>query len=243
MHLSQFNSNTNDLRLTLSEDNNTLSYSIGYQTHFLTVKKKYKEGIKKGGTIQISDIEKLVAFLKKCDDIVTLKQISNGKTLYVISDNMKMNLPITDCVSSQLVPNFEKLIGKAKKNMWQSFGNDKYTVHGKADLQDIVKLSSLKKLMSSDADFIVTANAESKELAVTMGKAHDVKIFCTAKLEDTEGPKYSVKSSFGTWLLPCLAYTNDSLTSKIHFGEASGLVIEQSGNDEERLLIIIDQQE
>ena len=233
----------NDLKVNLTESPSTIQYAIGAQTHYLSVKKDCPNGaVKKTGHLIISDLENVCTFLKKCDGDVTFKQITNGKTLYLVSENIKMNLPVTDCKSSQLIPKFERLVSEAEENAWRTFGSDEYTVHGKAELEDVLKLTSLKRLVSKDADFTITANAESKALSVTMGKTPDVKVFCTAKLEDTEGPEQSVRSNFGAWLLPCLSLTNSSLNTEIHFGDESGLVLEQNDDRESRLLIIVDQQ-
>jgi len=44
-------------------------------------------------------------------------------------------------------------------------------------------------------------------------------------------------------LLPCLGLVDGGTTCRFHFGDASGLVIEQTETNLKRLLIIIDQQE
>ena len=80
-HISQFSQNINDLRIDLSADNQMMSYSIGYQTHYLRVKRTLTSGIDKAGLLIISDLAKLVTFVKKCKGQVKLKQISSGKTL------------------------------------------------------------------------------------------------------------------------------------------------------------------
>ena len=241
-HIGQFPQNINDLRLDVSEDTQTMTYAIGYQTHYLKVKRTLSTGIEKSGSIVISDLAKLVTFVKKCKGQVTLKQIANGKTLYVSSGNLKMNLPITDCKSTQMLPNFEKLVTKAESVDWNAFGVDKYEVHGIADLKDFKSLSSMKNLIANNSDFKVTANAEAGEVSVAVGKEHDVKIFATTELTDSRGPAHSVYSNFGPWLMPCLGLVSPS-SATLHFGQATGLVVEQEKANEERLLIIIDQQE
>tara|TARA_R110002074_G_scaffold317297_1_gene487768 strand:- start:208 stop:972 length:765 start_codon:yes stop_codon:yes gene_type:complete len=241
-HISQFSQNINDLRIDLSADNQMMSYSIGYQTHYLRVKRTLTSGIDKAGLLIISDLAKLVTFVKKCKGQVKLKQISSGKTLYISSGNLKMNLPVTDCKSSQMTPNFEKLILNAESNEWTKFGMDNFNVHGNADLKDFKNISSLKGLIANNADFKVTANADAGEISVAVGKDHDVRIFASTSLHDSQGPSHSVYSNFGPWLMPCLGLVSPS-TANVHFGQACGLVIEQDKGNEERLLIIIDQQE
>jgi len=241
-HLGQFDG-INDLKIHVSEPS-TLSYSVGYQTHYFTVKEEYSDKVvTKGGEIVISDLEKTCAFMKKCKGGVTLKQMSNGKTLYVTNNSLKMQIPVTDCKSTQLVPIYEGLVKKAEKNMWQSFGNDTYTVHGNAELADMLTLSSLKKLIGTGSDFYISANAESGEISITAGKEHNVKLYATTKLNDAEGPAYTVRSNYGSWLLTCLAYIEAGTQSKVHFGAATGFVVEQTGEKKKRLLVIIDQEE
>lgn len=242
-HLGQFNGSMNDLKISVLDSPVCIGYSAGYQTHFIKVYQAYPEAKAKAGNLTISNLDKVCAFLKKCSGNVTLKQIDKGQTLYVTSGSLKMNLPLTDMKSTQLVPTYEKLVKKAKDANWEKFGMDVYTLHGRTEMADILKLATLKTLVSSDSDFSVSANADSKEISVAAGKAHDVKIFATSALSDANGPKTTVKSSFGPWLLPCLGLIDASMTSRVHFGEASGLVIEQSGTNVKRLLIIIDQQE
>lgn len=241
-HIGQFPQNINDLRLDLSEDAQSMTYAVGYQTHYLRVKKTFSSGIEKAGSIVISDLAKLVTFVKKCKGQVKLKQISNGKTLYVSSGNLKMNLPITDCKSTQMLPNFDKLVTKAEDVDWNTFGVDKYEVHGIANLKDFKSLSSMKNLIANNSDFKVTANAEAGEISVAVGKEHDVKIFATSELSNSRGPAHTVYSNFGPWLMPCLGLVSPS-NATLHFGQATGLVVEQEKTNEERLLIIIDQQE
>ena len=241
-HISQFSQSVNDLKITLSEDTQLMTYSIGYQTHFLRVKKTLTTGIEKGGSLIISDLAKLVTFVKKCKGQVKLKQIANGKTLYVSSGNLKMNLPVTDCKSTQMVPNYEKLVNDAESANWTKFGVDEFSVHGSANLKDFRNISSLKSLIANNSDFKVTANAEAGEISVAVGKEHDVRIFASTSLDDSEGPAHSVYSNFGPWLMPCLSLVSPS-TANVHFGQACGLVVEQVKGNEERVLIIIDQQE
>ena len=73
-HIGQFPQNINDLRLDLSEDTQVMTYAIGYQTHYLRVKRTLSTGIEKAGSIVISDLAKLVTFVKKCKGQVKLKQ-------------------------------------------------------------------------------------------------------------------------------------------------------------------------
>ena len=241
-HLGQFDSAINDLTLSLSDTADALDYSVGYQTHYFTVSETYEGAITKGGTITISDLDKVCAFLRKCEGDVTFKQVSNGKTLYITNNELKMQLPVTDCISNKLVPTYESLVDASMANGWLTFGQGEYPVHGDADLSQMLRLSSLKKLLNTGADYHFTANAESGEISIHAGKQHDVRLFATTNLSNTVGPAYSVKANFGSWLLPCLAYIQPG-NRQIHFGPSTALVIEQEGANSYRLLIVIDQEE
>jgi hypothetical protein len=243
-HLGQFGDNLKDLKLVLFKTPSTLGYSVAFQTYYLSVYQQYPNAVTKGGEIIISDLNKLRIFLKKCTGDITFKHMKNGRTLYVSCGSLKMNLPVTDIISTQLVPTYEALTKKAMKVEWEIFGIDAYTLHAKyVDFKDILTLSSFQSLVKKDSDFVITANAQAGELAVSAGKAHDVKVFATTNLTDVDGPEDTVSSNFGSWLLPCLGMIDESMDSNIHFGNATGLVVEQSNNAVKRLLIIIDQQE
>ena len=241
-HLGQFDSAINDLSLRIVEMGHQLAYSVGYQTHFFTVTESYEGAVTKGGTIIISDLDKVCIFLRKCSGDVTFKQISNGKTLYITNNELKMQLPVTDCTSIKLVPTYENLVSASIENMWESFGQGNYPIHGTADLSEMLKLSSLKKLLNTGADYSVKANAESGEISIQAGKQHDVRLFATTNLTDTQGPAYSVTSHYGAWLLPSLG-SLEPRESKIHFGPSTALIIEQQRAGAYRLLIVIDQEE
>ena len=242
-HLGQFNSSMNDLKISVFESPVCIDYSAGYQTHYINVSHSYPDATAKGGTLLISDLDKACAFIKKCSGDVTLKQVSNGNTLYLSSGNLKMNLPVTDMKSTQLISTYQKLEKAAEESNWEKFGLDVYTVQGESNLRDILKLSTLKGLVDSDSDFSISANVKSGELVVAAGKAHDVKMFATSAFTKATGPKTTVKSNFGPWLLPCLSLIDTDMNSSIHFGEATGFVVHQADAVTKRLLIIIDQQE
>ena len=242
-HLGQFDSNINDLMLTIYDKPVCLGYAVGYQTHFYRVYQQYKDAAIKEGVIHISDLDKVCAFLKKCYGDVTIKHAKGGKTLYVTGGNLKMNLPIMDLKSSKLVPTYEKLVKAAEESDWDAFGNDTYTLYGKTQLSDILKLSGLRNIVKNNSDFVVSADATSNEIAISVGKTHSTKLFANGEIKDAEGPKHAVTSNFGPWLLPCLGLVDPTMPTRIHFGDATGLVVRQADNMVKRLLIIIDQQE
>ena len=114
-------------------------------------------------------------------------------------------------------------------------------------MTEVLKLASLKGIVTKyGADYSITIDVEAEEISAAAGKNHDAQIFAASTITDITLEKKgikSVKSSFGAWLLPCLGLVDEGTTCRIHFGDASGLVIEQTETDLKRLLIIIDQQE
>ena len=244
-HLGQFQSNINDLTLIVYENPSCLGYGVGYQTHFYRMFEQYPNATNvKAGKLEVSDLSKVCAFLKKCDGLVTIKQTNGGKTLYVYQDNLKLTLPATDIKSNKIVKNYEALVVASQGNEWESFGNDNYGVTARTRLAEIIKLAGLSNLVSKNADYTVNVNADSAEVAVSVGKQHDAKVFAVSNLSDVDDSSGAgeYESSFGPWLLPCLSLVNPNMTSRIHFGQSTGLVIRQTSNTVQRLLIIIDQQ-
>ena len=246
-HLGQFGDVITDLSIDVHENPNAISYSAGFQTFFLNVSRAYPKVKAKGGRLTFSDLTKACAFLKKCKGDVTIKQVKNGSTLYLSSGSFKLSLPVTDSKSQQLVKTYKKLVDEAKEAKWKTFGADKYTVHGRTSLTEVLKLASLKGIVTKyGADYSITIDVESEEISASAGMNHDAKIFAASAITDITLEKNgikSVKSNFGAWLLPCLGLVDEGSKCRIHFGDASGLVIEQTETDLKRLLIIIDQQE
>jgi|19_taG_2_1085344.scaffolds.fasta_scaffold00087_20 hypothetical protein len=246
-HVGQFSDVISDLVINVFETPNAIGYSAGYQTFFLNVSRAYPDAKAKAGPLTFSDLTKACAFLKKCSGDVTIKQVKNGSTLYLASGSFKLSLPVTDSKSQQLVKTYAKLVKEAKGNKWKTFGADTYTVHGRTKMSEILKLASLKNIVTKyGADYSVTMDVENEEISASAGKTHDAKIFASSTVTDVTLEKKgikTVKSNFGPWLLPCLGLVDGGTTCRFHFGDASGLVIEQTETNLKRLLIIIDQQE
>lgn len=244
-HLGQFQSNINDLTLIVYENPSCLGYGVGFQTHFYRMFEQYPNATNvKAGKLEISDLAKVCAFLKKCDGNVTIKQTSGGRTLYVYQGNLKMNMPVTDIRSNKIVKNYESLVTASQENDWKTFGQDRLRVSGRTKLAEIIKLSGLSSLVSKNADYSVSVNTDASEIAVSVGRTHDTKVFALSNMSDVDvdGGGAEFTSSFGPWLLPCLSLVNPNMTSRIHFGDSTSIVIRQTSDTVQRLLIIVDQQ-
>ena len=97
----------------------------------------------------------------------------------------------------------------------------------------------LTKLVSKNADYTISAN--DSEISVSVGKQHDTRMFAVSQLEDVDGPNHTIESNFGPWLLPCLSLVDANMKSKIHFGDQCAIIIRQTNESVQRLLVIIDQ--
>ena len=246
-HLNQFGDVINDLVIDVYEKPNAIAYAAGYQTFFLSISRAYPDAKAKAGQLTFSDLSKACAFLKKCKGDVTIKQVKGGSVLYMQNSTFKMSLPVTDSKSQQLVKTYSKLVKGAKESNWKKFGADNYTVHGRTSMGEILRLASLKNIVTTyGADFTIHIDVEGGVLSASAGKKHDARIYASTDMTDITLDKQgitSVQSNFGAWLLPCLGLVDGDITCRVHFGDASGLVIEQTSTDLKRLLIIIDQQE
>lgn len=239
-HLGQFQGNVNDLSLIIYDNPVCLGYAVAYQTYFYKMFQQYP-GVKvKPGRINISDLSKVNSFLKKCDGDVTIRQADGGKTLYIINGNLKMTLPIMDILSDKIVTNYEKLIDTAVEDDWQTFGGNVHELSATTKLTEILRLSGLTNLVNKNSDYVISAN--QSEISVSVGKQHDTRMFAVSKLEDADGPNHTLEASFGPWLLPCLSLVDANMKSKIHFGDQCAIVIRQTNESVQRLLIIVDQQ-
>ncbi len=238
-HLGQFQSNVNDLSLIVYDNPVCLGYAVAYQTYFYKMFQQYP-GVKvKPGRISVSDLSKVNSFLKKCDGEVTMRQADGGKTLYIINGNLKMTLPVMDVLSDKIVSNYEKLIETAGEDDWRTFGDNVHTLSATTKLTEVLRLSGLTNLVSKNADYTISAN--DSEISVSVGKQHDTRMFAVSQLEDVDGPNHTIESNFGPWLLPCLSLVDANMKSKIHFGDQCAIIIRQTNESVQRLLVIIDQ--
>lgn len=239
-YLSSLGENVTDVILHVNQ--NDISFKIAYMTHYLSFKETLTTPPASTGQLIISDLVKTNAFIKKCKNNVTIKQ-GRGNRLSLQCGNMKMTLPCFDNISAQRVPTFDRLVAASKANQWQSFGSGALDVHGVVDFSEIVKISSLGKLISNDSEFQIKVNAEESEFVLTAFKRNGASIFASATLEEAEGPNHTAVSNYGSWLLPCICMVDTNVPAKIHFGDSTVLIIEQTTETTEKTVVIIDHEE
>jgi len=116
---SSFGRNVGDLKITFGLIGN-MSATVAFMSHYFHKEDVVEGHVKKAGTIDITELEKVCKFLKSAkSDNVTLKQLGAGKTLYVIAGSTKVQFPSsTAVVSYSKVPLIEKLIEKSIDSQW-----------------------------------------------------------------------------------------------------------------------------
>jgi|TARA_R110002020_G_scaffold197254_1_gene398314 hypothetical protein len=228
-----------DVKLVLNKSG-TIEYDAAHSSHYIHYKGTYPDAVKESGNLVFTDLKKAKTFLKKCKGNVTIQQ--SATRLSLKSGTMKMTLPILDCKSTQLAPTLAKLTLKAKNGKWGTFGRGVFTTHGETDFSDLIDGANIAKSLSADADFLIKANADEKELVLHAFKKGGAAIICTATIENAQGPNHTVSSSFGPWLLSCLSILNPKVKSTFHCGDSTVLAVEQSGEGWERTIVVIDQQ-
>ena len=239
-YLSSLGENVTDVILHVNETD--ISFKIADMTHYLSYKETLITPVTTTGQLVISDLMKTNAFIKKCKNDVTIKQ-GRGNRLSLQCGSMKMTLPCWDNKSAQRVPTFDRLVKLSKENQWQTFGRSSLDVHGTVDFNEIVKISSLGKLISPDSNFQIKANADENEFVLSAFKRNGASIFASATLENAEGPNHTAVSNFGAWLLPCICMIDTNIPAQIHFGDSSVLIIQQTTETTEKTVVIIDHEE
>jgi|8_EtaG_2_1085327.scaffolds.fasta_scaffold05230_1 hypothetical protein len=241
--LSSFGSNVDDLKVTIKDG--VMEASIAFQTHFFKKKRAIEDfttlnpsKAKADGVLNISELTKVSQFVKSCKtDTIKLKQTGSGKTLYVISGTSKLQLPVSaTIISSSKSHLVEKLLTASAEAQWESFNKSELTTSGSVAISDVLSVTKMKGILSSNPSFKVTGNAGEKEFAISAGKTHEARLFTTTELVDPIGPNASVQSHFGPWLMESLGLLTGA-TATVHMGETSPIIFRQ--NDD--LLLVVDQ--
>mgnify|MGYP003150026431 FL=1 len=234
---SSFGRNVGDLKITFGLIGN-MSATVAFMSHYFHKEDVVEGHVKKAGTIDITELEKVCKFLKSAkSDNVTLKQLGAGKTLYVIAGSTKVQFPSsTAVVSYSKVPLIEKLIEKSIDSQWTMWHTHNLEVSGTVNVTDLLTISKMRGILNSSPIFRVIANAGESELAITAGKRHEARLFNTVSLVDADGPNAPIESTYGAWLMESIGLLKEG-PAEIHMGSNTIFVVEQ-GKD---LLIVVDQ--
>lgn len=235
--LSSFGKNVGDLKVTFGTIGK-MTATVAFMSHYFHKEEQVEGHVKKAGTIDITELEKVCKFLKSAKgDNVTLKQLGAGKTLYVIAGSTKVQFPSsTAVVSYSKVPLIEKLIEKSVDSQWTTWHTHALEVSGTVNITDLLTISKMRGILNSSPIFRVIANAGESELAITAGKRHEARLFNTVTLTDADGPNAPIESTYGAWLMESIGLLKEG-PAEIHMGSNTIFAVEQ-GKD---LLVVVDQ--
>jgi hypothetical protein len=234
--LTGFGNNVGDLQVQVED--NDMGAQVAFMSHYLRKNITINGEVKTKGYLYISELAKVVKFVKALkSEQVQLKQLAKGKLLYIIGGKSKLQLPTSaTIVSASKLPLFDKLLTGLQESKWTKFHQSDLTVHGQVLLGDLSGVSKMRGILNSSPVFKVVANVDEREFVISAGKRGEARFHAVTTLQDGKGPNGAVESSFGPWLMECIALMGTG-PAEIHFGDSTVLVIRQ-GDD---MMVAIDQ--
>jgi hypothetical protein len=234
--LASFGKDLEDLNIRISEDE--IEAVIGQMTHYLRARLSVTDGTQ--GGVTISDLKRLVTFLKACSsEYATIAQAAGGKTLHVTCGNSKLQLPSSTYVRSQReVGLIERLVQKAQDGMWTKWVNFPLNYSALVATAHFAPVTQMVKVIGDKLSCRTEFSADDGELAIRAGKGTQGKMFVRIPLTDATGPNNSANSTFGYWL-PSLLTCLPEGDITIHTGEDTVMVFQQESSG--FLLIVMDQ--
>jgi hypothetical protein len=233
--LEGFGKDLQDIALRVTSDR--LEAAVGKRTHYLRRRLNVKDG--EEGTISISDLPKVISFLKatKVGDVI-IQQMERASSLHLSCGNSKLQVPTSTYLHSQSeLPLIEKLIKKSEANMWQSWDKFPMNYHGHVNGIDFDTASKFSKVITGK----FTCKTEfdtSGTFIIRAGNKVKGKMFVKLPMTNVEGGGNSATSTFAHWL-PTLLESVPEGTLLLHTGDNTILVIEQPETG--YLLVIMDQ--
>lgn len=233
--LSCFGKSTTDLRLECTTSR--ITGEVAFAQYFF--RRQFNGAtVKEEGTLHIVFLEKAIAFLKASKQAtVQFRQVSVTKPIHIESGGNKIQLPSSDdIISASKVPVVKRLLDRSLKNNWTSFAEDELTVHASIETKDLISLSSMKSLVSDNAEYKLRVHCGEKEFGIVAGKAISGRLFTTIPAKDCDGPNTTISSNFGKWLPTCFMYLDDG-HARVHIGQDTVVIFEQDNT----LLMIINE--
>jgi len=234
-----FGPGVNDLKMEAK--NNQLVAGVALSTHFLQ-KAIVVEQIE-GGEYIVSDIGKMLAFLKACGNgDVELQQNLNGKNpeLRVKCGNSTITVPTTKEVQS--VASLEaagRLVQQAGESNWTEFAGTSLSGYAVVDVADMLSVVSLGKVVGSDQPYNFSFIPKQSKAVINCGKAHTGNIYHAFDLMDAKEDDGNVLGSqFGPWFTEVIS-TLPLGKAEIYTGDNAVLVFNHQEKD--CLLVVIDQ--
>jgi len=192
------------------------------------------------GNIAVSDVAKLLAFLKATKDgDVTINQMSKVSTLHVSCGRSTLQMPTSSYLTTQSqLPLIERLVSEGESNMWQSWADFNLDCHGIVNGEDFAPAAQFDKVIGGKFS-CKTGFDPSGEFVVRAGSKAKGKMFVRIPIVNVESNNATVNSAFAYWL-PSLLANLPPGPLNLHTGDETVLVIEQGETG--FLLVVMDQE-
>lgn len=235
--ISSLGKDLEDLKITVNTG--VITASVGKTTHY--IKRSMEVGVKQTGTINISDLAKLKAFVNAAKGgEITITQASKTGTLHASCGSSKLQLPTSSYIQSQdKVRLLETLISRAEESMWTSWSNCKLTHHAIVDSASLKPAGSFSKVLGGKYSCKTEFDATSSEFTIRGGNSQKGKMFVKASLTNVSAPEVSARSAFDNWL-PDLLTNLPNGDINVYTGDETVLILEQA--DTSFLMVVIDQE-
>ena len=206
-----------------------VSAEIAYASYYMR-KAITCTNISEQGTFYISDLDKVLKFLKASkQDVVTVRQTSPTKPIHFVAGANKLQLPSTDDIeSNNKVPIVRKILAECSKDKFTKIGKHDLIAHlTVSDTKDLKSLAGMRTLVSGDSLFRLRVHCGENELGIVAGATKSGRLFTSLPVSDCDGPNATVESNFGEWLPKQLQYLEDG-DVRIYMGNNSPVIFDQA---------------
>tara|TARA_R100001198_G_C5227189_1_gene207498 strand:+ start:959 stop:1714 length:756 start_codon:yes stop_codon:yes gene_type:complete len=205
-----------------------VSAEIAYASYYLR-KAITCTNIVKEGTFYISDLDKVVKFLKASkQDEVTVRQTSPTKPIHFVAGANKLQLPSTDDIeSNNKVPIVRKMMAECSAGKYTKIGKHDLIAHVTVnDTKDLKSLAGMRSLISGNSLYRLRVHCGENELGIVAGTAKSGRLFTSLPISESDGPNATVESNFGEWLPKQLQYLDDG-SVRVYMGDHAPVIFSQ----------------
>lgn len=234
--IQSFGHNVSDIRLDAKQFN--LIGAVAMPTHFFT--QRVSATVDEEGEFVISDINKVIAFLRACDgDSITVWQ-KPGRPLHLSNGGTEVTLPTVDTVrSATALSTVLQLVTQSDEENWKSWAGEALNCYGRLeDTTALIPVSRMQKVVGKDR--VYHTCFDNGQLLITGGEKTEAQMSVALDLLDTDAPPTEVNNTFGPWL-PQLLNALPQGPCEIYTGTGSVLVLNHV--ERECLLVVIPQGE
>tara|TARA_R110002020_G_scaffold9276_10_gene36664 strand:+ start:834 stop:1589 length:756 start_codon:yes stop_codon:yes gene_type:complete len=232
--ITGFGKDLNDIVFRVQDD--SVESAVGKDTYYLRKRVTVSDTDK--GEIPVSNLTKLLAFLKACKTgDVTLTFRGGAGSIHVACNNSTLQLPTSTYLQSQQqLPLIERMVNLSEESMWQKWADFPLDCHGTVIGDDLQPATQFDKVIGGK--FSCRVEFDANEIVIRAGSKVKGKMFVRAAVVDGKIKGEATQSSYAYWL-PALLSTTPSGSLSIHTGDETVLVIEQPETG--YLLVIMDQ--